>query len=309
MSLKKTILLLLLLPQFCWAQLCDSTLWQASTQLNKTRVNTVAIGGGALAVGSLTGLYFVWYADYPQSSFHFVNDNQNWGMMDKVGHATTTYAVGQVGYDMLKWSGVSENKAVWYGGLTGWSYLAIIEIMDGFSSNWGFSWGDFAFNTMGAALFIGQQKAWQEQRFMLKWSYHATKYPQIRNDLVGDELIGNGWTSEWLKDYNGQTYWLSVNPWSFTKNENNWWPRWLNVAGGYGIDGFVAATGKPLNGAEDIVSQQQYYLSLDVDLRKIKMKSGFWKTLLHTISFIKIPAPTIEFNQHNGGTKFYWLYF
>ena len=269
----------------------------------------MAIGGGALAVGSLTGLYFVWYADYPQSSFHFVNDNQNWGMMDKVGHATTTYAVGQVGYDMLKWSGVSENKAVWYGGLTGWSYLAIIEIMDGFSSNWGFSWGDFAFNTMGAALFIGQQKAWQEQRFMLKWSYHATKYPQIRNDLVGDELIGNGWTSEWLKDYNGQTYWLSVNPWSFTKNENNWWPRWLNVAGGYGIDGFVTATGKPLNGAEDIVSQQQYYLSLDVDLRKIKMKSGFWKTLLHTISFIKIPAPTIEFNQHNGGTKFYWLYF
>jgi hypothetical protein len=33
------------------------------------------------------------------------------------------------------------------------------------------------------------------------------------------------------------------------------------------------------------------------------------RTVLHTISFIKIPAPTVEFNQHHGGTKFYWLYF
>jgi uncharacterized protein YfiM (DUF2279 family) len=297
-------LFVLLLPQPAWAQLKAPTLWQPADSLNKTRLYTYAYGGGALAVGSLIGLYSIWYADYEQSGFHFTNDNQNWGGMDKIGHAMTTYAVGQLSYDMLKWSGVSEKKSVWYGGLTGWTYLAIVEVMDGFSAEWGFSWGDMAFNTAGAALFIGQQIGWKDQKFLLKYSYSPTDYPQYRKDLLGD-----GWQEEWLKDYNGQTYWLSASPRAFTGDALHWWPRWLCLSGGYGIDGFVSADGGPLPGAEQITSQRQYYLSFDIDLRQIPMKSGFWKTLLHTISFIKIPAPTLEFNEHAGGTRFYWLYF
>lgn len=305
----KIILFLSVLPILVSAQYRDTTFWMPAQSWNKTRAYTVGIGGGAAATISLAALYQTWYADYPQSDFHFYNDNANWGFMDKLGHATTTYTVGQRGYDVLKWSGVSENKAIWYGGLSGWTYMAVVEVMDGFSANWGFSWGDVAFNTAGAALFITQQRVWHDQFFMLKWSYSSTQYPGIRQAIEGDDLLGSGWQSEWLKDYNGQTYWLSVNPWSFAKREDNWWPRWLNIAGGYSIDGYVTATGEPLPGEEDRISQKQYYLSLDVDLRKIKMKSGFWKTLLHTISFIKIPAPAIGFNQHVGGTKFYWLYF
>jgi len=296
-------IILFVLPFFGSAQWRDTTFWQPSQQLNKTRINTVAIGGGALAAGSLTGLYFAWYADYPQSKFHFVNDNQNWAMMDKVGHATTTYAVGQASYDVLKWSGLSENKADWYGGLTGFTYLAIIEVMDGFSEEWGFSPTDFAFNTLGAGLFITQQKLWKEQRLMLKWSYHATEYPNYRPDL-----LGSSWAESWLKDYNGQTYWLSLNLRSFTGDRMAWWPQWLNIAGGYGIDGFVSADGSN-KGYEDIISQRQYYLSFDLDLRRIKVKNDFLRTVLHTISFIKFPAPALEFNQKNGGTKLYWLYF
>ncbi len=303
MKAKIALLLVLISSLFVKAQLRDSTFFQVSPQLNKTRVNTVAIGGGGLAIGSLAGLYFAWYADYPQSKFHFVNDNNNWGLMDKIGHMTTTYNVGLIGYDMLKWSGVSENKSVWYGGLSGFTYLTIVEVMDGFSENWGFSWGDMAFNTMGAASFIAQQKIWKEQRIMFKFSVHMSEYAQYNPALLGD-----GWQEQWLKDYNGQTYWLSVNPWSFTKNENNWWPRWLNIAGGYGIDGYVSADGSNPN-YPDIISQSQYYLSLDVDLRRIKVKNDFLRTVLHTISFIKIPAPAIEFNQKSGGTRFHWLYF
>ena len=62
-------------------------------------------------------------------------------------------------------------------------------------------------------------------------------------------------------------------------------------------------------GYEDIISQRQYYLSFDLDLRRIKVKNDFLRTVLHTISFIKFPAPALEFNQKNGGTKLYWLYF
>ena len=38
-----------------------------------------------------------------------------------------------------------------------------------------------------------------------------------------------------LKDYNGQTYWLSANLKSFFPGSNI--PPWLNVAIGYGADG------------------------------------------------------------------------
>lgn len=80
------------------------------------------------------------------------------------------------------------------------------------------------------------------------------------------------------------------------------------LAGGYGIDGYLDATGVN-SGYDELIPQSQYYLSLDIDDRKIPMKSGFWKSLLYAISFIKIPAPTLKFNQLSGGTNFYWIYF
>jgi hypothetical protein len=89
-----------------------------------------------------------------------------------------------------------------------------------------------------------------------------------------------------------------------------WFPKWLNIAGGYGATDMIDAKQSPEEIAAGFNRHRQYYLSLDVDLRKIPMKSGFLKTLLHTISFIKIPAPTVQFNgAQNGGTTFHWLYF
>lgn len=288
----------------CAAQLRDINLWMPSIHHNQTRINTWAFGAGAISATSLTALYFAWYADYPQGKFHFTNDNNNWGGMDKWGHVTSSYVVGQTSYDMLRWGGLDESRSVWYGGLTGFTYLTVVEIMDGFSQEWGFSWGDMAANTAGAALFIGQQKLWQEQRMSLKFGFWPTEYPKYRDD----GLLGSSWSEYWLKDYNGQTYWLSVNPASFLNNKPRWLPDWLNIAGGYGIDGFLTSTGEPcISCPADFPSQRQYYISLDLDLRRIPMKSGFWKTLVHTISFIKVPAPTVQFNSL-GGTRFYWLY-
>lgn len=43
--------------------------------LNKTAVKAVAITGAAIYAGGMFGLYQLWYKDYPQSNFHFINDN------------------------------------------------------------------------------------------------------------------------------------------------------------------------------------------------------------------------------------------
>jgi len=291
------------------AQLKDPTFWKPAVEKNKARTNLVVFGGGGAAVITLAGLYSIWYLEYPQSEIHSTNDWDNWMQMDKIGHANVSYVVGQSGYDAFKWAGWSEKKAVWHGDMVGFTYLTAVEIMDGFSDGWGFSWGDMAFNTLGAGLFIGQQLGWKEQRILLKFSYHNTEHPPYNKD----GLLGTGGLQNIIKNYNGQTYWLSVNPRSFTKEKMAFWPKWLNVAGGYGATGMIGATQNPSYPDEidkEFVRHRQYYLSLDIDLRKIPMKSGFLKTLVHTLSFIKIPAPTVQFNgSQNGGTTFHWLYF
>lgn len=88
-----------------------------------------------------------------------------------------------------------------------------------------FSWGDMAANPFGSALFLGQELLWQEQRIALKFSLHQTRFAPLR-----PEILGNGLSQEILKDYNGQTYWLSFNLHSFFKESNL--PKWLNIAMG-----------------------------------------------------------------------------
>jgi hypothetical protein len=238
----------------------------------------------------------LWYKDYPRSGFHFFNDNNEWLQMDKCGHATTAYYVGRVGIDLMQWSGVGRKKAIWYGGMVGSVYQLTIEVLDGFSSQWGFSPGDFTANTLGSALVVGEQLAWDEQRITLKFSFQPSMYAPYRPNELGTNLQQNI-----LKDYNGQTYWLSVNPASFMSKQTKF-PKWLNIAVGYGAEGMTGASyNPPYIDAEgwqvNFERYRQFYLSFDVDLTRIKTKSKLLHSVFNTIGFIKIPAPSIEFNK------------
>ena len=294
-----------MLPTLAFAQLWSDSLsfFVKSPYPNKTRIWTVGGAEVAAVAGTYVALNQLWYADYPHSDFHLYNDNSSWLQMDKVGHAMTSYYLGYVGKELLQWAGVSHKKSVLYGGTAGFVYLAGIEVMDGFSSEWGFSWGDIAANGAGAALLIGQELLWQEQRITMKFSYHQTDYAEVSPDLLGDS-----WNSSILKDYNGQTYWLSFN----VHDLSGWdaWPQWLNVAAGYGADGMVTAqyNSSFYEANPEYKWQRQFYASLDIDLRKIPVKNKFLKSVLNTINFIKVPMPTIEWNQ-KGSPEYYWLYF
>jgi hypothetical protein len=287
-----------------YAQTADSTSFQSDT-LYRKRFALVTITGASLYVGSMVGLYFAWYKDYPQSSFHFINDNDEWLQMDKFGHVTTSYYFGLIGYSALRWSGVSEKKSIWYGGMTGLVYLTTVEIMDGFSEQWGASPGDMVSNTLGTALFIGQQLAWHEQKFIMKYSFHTSPYAQYNPDQLGSTI-----PEQMLKDYNGQTYWLSANISSLGLQHTRF-PKWLNLAAGYGAEGMTGAYSNPseLNGIPVPYSERyrQFYIAPDIDLSRIPVKSKTLKLILNTIGFIKIPMPTLEFNKN--GVKFYPLYF
>jgi hypothetical protein len=274
-----------------------------SDALNPKRKNTVLISEVVLTTGSLVGLNQLWYADYPRSNFHFINDNADWLQMDKVGHVFSSYHIGRASSEMLQWSGVSKKKQLVYGSGLGFVFLTAVEVMDGFSSQWGASSGDLLANATGTALYVSQELLWNEQRITPKFSFHTTNYASMRPNV-----LGKSFAEQVLKDYNGQTYWFSINLYSFAKESKI--PIWLNLALGYGADGMLAGnentqTFLPFPQTE---RNRQFYLSLDVDLTKIKTKSHFLKTVFSVLNTVKIPAPTIEISHLNGikGRFFYF---
>ncbi len=277
-----------------------------TTAIRKGRLAGVLAAQGALYVASFTGLYFAWYRNYPQSSFHLFDDSDEWMQVDKCGHAAATYYISRIGYFTYRWSGLTEHQAAWYGGLLGFAYMLNLEILDGFSSEWGFSVGDLTANTLGSMMFIGQQLAWHEQRFSLKYSFHQTPYAQYRADLLGDNLVQN-----MLKDYNGHSYWISGNISAFLASGSKF-PKWLNLSVGYGAEGMTGSFNNTINQNGQPIPAfprcRQFFLSLDVDLTRIPTKSKVLKGIFNVLSFIKIPAPALEYNTL-GEFKFHGLYY
>ena len=277
--------------------------FKRSDSLNLKRQNTVIISEVVLATGTLLGLNQLWYADYPRSNFHFINDNSEWLQMDKAGHAFSSYHLGRFGSEMLEWSGASKKKQLIYGAGLGFAFLTAVEVLDGYSSQWGASAGDIIANASGTALYVSQELIWNEQRITPKFSFHTTKYAHLR-----PEVLGSSFSEQILKDYNGQTYWLSANLHSFFKDSKI--PKWLNLALGYGADGMISGNEQNTTffSASNPQRYRQFYVSLDVDMTKIRTNSPFLKTIFSVLNTVKIPAPTIEFRQFND-VKCHFIYF
>ncbi|MBP6687700.1 MAG: DUF2279 domain-containing protein [Lacibacter sp.] len=262
-----------------------------SDQFRPDRLRKVVWTESAVFVLTSVGLYFLWYKKFPKTKFHLLNDNKEWFQMDKLGHATTAYNVSVMQHDLLRWSGVNQNKAIVGGALTSLAFLSIVEVMDGFSRDWGFSGGDMLANITGAGLFAAQQYGWKQQRIGLKFSASFSPYAQYN-----PKLLGNKWAERLMKDYNGQTYWMSVNLRSFMKTESNF-PAWFNVAAGIGADGMVGAMKNPaeINGKEipSFKRTRQFYLAPDADLHRIRSAQGL-NAPLFLLQYFKTPAPAIE---------------
>jgi hypothetical protein len=298
--------LFILLIICCGCQLTAQNTQIERDSINQKRLNISLIGAGSIMVGSYTSLYFLWYADYPQSKFHWINDNHEWLQMDKFGHATTTYHLSRFTYDVLRWSGVNNNQSAIYAGLAGFAGISLIEVFDGFSYGWGASSGDLLANFSGSTLFTFQQLLWKEQRLGLKYSFHRTDFPFYNPYMLGENFV-----QELLKDYNGQTIWLTANISTFLPDESRF-PKWINVAFGYGADGMLGANGnlnvineEPLPNFE---RKREFYLSLDIDLKRIPVRKKGLRTFLSILNIVKVPMPAIEIDQ-NGKVRFWPLYF
>ena len=259
----------------------------------------VLVGGSAVGYGIIyTGLTTAWYTG-EKVPLHWFNDLPEWQQLDKGGHFWGSFQESRGAVDMLRWAGFSEKRALWYGSFVGFAIQSPLEILDGRDPEYGASASDLAANFLGSSALLAQQLAWHDVRLMPKWSFHLTGYAPRRPNVLGSNV-----PERWLKDYNGQTYWLCTDVGAFLKPGNRW-PRWLQPALGYGGEEMVYNDDR--NAALGLRPYRQYYLSLDVDLRRIPTRSVLLKRVLYTLSIFHLPAPALEFNGRNG-FQFHGLY-
>ena len=164
-----------------------------------------------------------------------------------------------------------------------------------------------AANTLGSAMFIGQQFLWHEQRIVFKYSFHTTEFPEYRPDLLGSNLL-----QQTLKDYNGQTYWASFNIKSLFLKQDSKFPAWLNFAIGYGATGMTGGftnpssyNGKPIPHYD---RKRQFFFSFDIDFTRIPTNNKFLKYTFKVLNIFKLPFPAIEINS-NGEWIGHLMYF
>lgn len=301
-----TKLFQIILTSFAFAMLVFQSHAQ-SIQTDTLSKKKKVILASSTAVGytsSMIALNGLWYSDFERSPMHSFNDLNHWKGLDKIGHSTTAFHIGFAGYHAMKWAGYTENQSTYFGGSVGFVYLLGVELLDGTSSEWGFSWSDLGANAIGTSLFIGQQKLWNEQRLLLRFSSSQTNYPQYR-----PELLGVTRNEQILKDYNGQTYWLSAHIADFAKAKKI--PRWLMFSVGYGADGMLGSENNPSfndDGAPLPAFERtsQIYLSVDIDLSRLVGKNKVLSGIFGAFGFLKIPAPTVEWR--NGVCYFHPVY-
>ena len=128
-----------------------------------------------------------------------------------VGHAYSAYQAGLLGMDIMKWSRYTRKKAIWYGGACGAIFLTTIEILDGYSAEWGASWGDLLANTRDRLCLLLKNYYGKNKEYGLN-IFYPTKYADLNPELLGKNTI-----QQMVKDYNAQTIWLSCNLHGYTK--------------------------------------------------------------------------------------------
>ncbi len=264
-----------------------------------SRLWLVAGSHAAIWGGTFVALNSAWYKGYPKSSFHFFDDRKEWNQIDKLGHIWTAYQLSRHSAETWRWAGADRRRSAWLGAGSAFAFQSIIEILDGFSEEWGFSVGDMEANLIGSGGYLAQELLFNSQIFQVKMGYKPYNYPpelkQRRNQLFGSTL-----PEQILKDYNSQRYWLGAGVSKIFSAA----PPWLNIAIGFSSDGMYGGHGNTWTNAQGIVFDRsdikrvrRFYLAPDIDLTKIKTGSNFLRSVFFILNMVKIPAPALEYNS------------
>lgn len=267
-----------------------------SGSLHKPRVRGVLIFSVSLYIVLMIAMGFAWYSNqWATTGFHFFNDWPEWKQLDKFAHFFWTFQTSSLASRLLSWAGLDQRKSSVGGAIMGLMFVSCVEIPDGFSEDYGASIFDVMANTLGCAAFLAQSLIWNKILIWPKYSFHQTMFAPLRPGLLGD-----GFLEEVLKDYNGQTFWYSL------QLPRLRLPGWLTIAVGVSVDGMVYGRDAE-NLAAHFNPMRKYFLSVDLNLSHFKTSSKALNSFFYIFNIIKFPAPAIEFSA--AGIRFHPLYF
>lgn len=238
----------------------------------------LAIVGGASAGAFVVGhvvLNDLWWKG-ERSDFH-VTWTKDWRYAlgaDKLGHAVMPMIGVDIYRQAFEWTGMRRRPALWTAGSLAWLYMTYIEVRDGFSAEWGFSWGDMAANTLGVGWRVAEEYAPALRHVRWKVSYWPSS------------VYRAGGYGSIVDDYESTFHWMSFDPEVLLPAA--WrepWPDWLNIAVGHSVEGI---------GAYDGSGSHAIYLSLDLDTEGLPGDSSFLRWLKRTLNYYHLPAPAIK---------------
>ena len=273
------------------------SIWEPAPTFNKKRTIGVSTGGAIAWGGTISALGFVWYSNFEKSPFHFFDDSHEWNQMDKMGHLYIANHVADFIAGTYRWSGLSNRKASLIGSLYSFGYMTTFEMLDAYNTKWGFSWSDMGFNTLGSSTYFFQQYYWDKEFVHLKFTSHQSGLAQYRPNVLGSD-----YPSRLLKDYNGQTYWASFNPFEWF-NSDPVIPKWINFSLGYSTNDQLIGDGDTytvIDGAgvqQSFTPYRQLFFSLDVNWEAIETDVRFLKVLFKGLNYVKVPFPALELSR------------
>jgi len=230
---------------------------------------------------------------YNRASFHFREDLVYGLGVDKIGHFYGTTLWAYSFRKVLGWADVPDRTALHVGAAGALLFQTFVEIEDGFSA-WGFDRVDFLADLGGAIWPVAQAHSGFLRSFDVKMSYTPT---ELLNKPAEGGFVGQKHLL--MDDYEGQTFWLTLNPARLLGGDRiPLWPGFLNLAVGYGVRDVSGLSGDPYS---------VVYLSLDYDMKRIiPQDTPFLVTLSEILNFIHFPAPAIRLKPT---TVLYGIYY
>ncbi|MCY4419546.1 MAG: DUF2279 domain-containing protein [Cytophagales bacterium] len=277
----------------------------AADSLNRTRLIGLLSLAGGLYGGMWATFGYAWYKGQEFTFYTFENDFGGYLQMDKLGHMLYTWSYTHVGYHGLRFAGASKKSSLLYSGLSAFALVSAIEITDGLVEKWGFSWPDLIANGLGSALFLGQTWYLDERPLKLKFSLWPSHEATVSGGLFGTSPM-----DRIISDYNGKTFWASLQANKIISSD--FLAPWIDISVGYSIDNVYGEyeNHEYFNGLRlpDAPRTRRYLLSLDVDWAQIPVENSFLRGLFQAMFFVKLPFPALEINSE-GNFRGYWLYF
>jgi len=245
-----------------------------SSEINKKKIIVI---GGATALFFTYGYVIqnnVWWKG-EKAEFHFNNSKDYKYALnaDKLGHFYFGYLTTNLYSDLFQWAGVKRERSLLYGGIIAFTFHTFTEIRDGFSAEYGFSWGDLAADFLGAAY-----PSLQEYYPVLKpFNFKISFYPS--------EKYKSGAYSNIMDDYESTYHWLSIDINKLLrKNSKLYFPNFINLTIGHSVNNLDGMGG----------GNHELYIGLDWNFEALPGDYPLWKTIKKWLNYYHFPAPAVK---------------